>query len=123
MLTGYGVGNALTYTTGKIYLAGPYNGQPLSIVTINPATVGPFDLGTVVIRSAFSVNEHTAQLQIDKSASDPIPHIIGGIPLHLSDVRIYMDRPAVHPQPLELRGLAARLHPGRLGRQLRHHRR
>jgi hypothetical protein len=99
VLTGYGVSSALTYTTGKIYLAGPYHGQPLSIVTINPATVGPFDLGTVVIRSAFSVNEHTAQLQIDKSASDAIPHIIAGIPLHLRDVRIYMDRPQFTHNP------------------------
>jgi hypothetical protein len=90
--TGYGVGSSLTYTSGHIYLAGPYNGQPLSLVVINPATVGPFDLGVVVIRSAFSVNEHTAQLQIDRSASDRIPHILGGIPLHLRDVRIYMDR-------------------------------
>ena len=52
-LTGYGVGAALTYAPGRIYLAGPYNGQPLSLVTINAATVGPFDLGTIVIRSAF----------------------------------------------------------------------
>jgi hypothetical protein len=90
--TGYGVGSSLTYTTGKIYLAGPYNNQPLSVVTINPATVGPFDLGTVVIRSAFAVDPHTAQLRIDRSASDAIPHILQGIPLHLRDVRIYMDR-------------------------------
>ena len=90
--TGYGVGSSLTYTSGHIYLAGPYNGQPLSLVVINPATVGPFDVGVVVIRSAFSVNEHTAQLQIDRSASDRIPHILSGIPLHLRDIRIYMDR-------------------------------
>jgi hypothetical protein len=98
-LTGYGVGAALTYTSGKIYMAGPYHGQPLSIITINPATVGPFDLGVVVIRSAFSVDQHTAQLQIDKSASDAIPHILGGIPLHLRDVRIYMDRPQFTHNP------------------------
>jgi hypothetical protein len=90
--TGYGVGSSLTYTNGKIYLAGPTGGQPLSLVVINPATVGPFDLGTVVIRSAFSVNDHTAQLQIDRSASDAIPHILSGVPLHLRDIRIYMDR-------------------------------
>ena len=90
--TGYGVGPALTYTTGHIYLAGPYNGRPLSLVVINPATVGPFDVGVVVIRQAFSIDEHTAQLQIDRSASDRIPHILSGIPLHLRDIRIYMDR-------------------------------
>ncbi len=91
-LTGYGVGPALTYAAGRIYLAGPYHGAPLSLVTVNSATVGPFDLGTIVIRSAFQVDEHTAQLRIDAGASDPIPHIIDGIPLHLREVRIYMDR-------------------------------
>ncbi len=97
--TGYGVGDALTYAKGRIYLAGPYHGAPLSLVTVNSATVGPFDLGTIVIRSAFQVDQRTAQLQIDSSASDPIPHIIDGIPLHLRDVRIYMDRPQFTHNP------------------------
>jgi hypothetical protein len=97
--TGYGVGPALTYTEGHMYLAGPYHGAPLSLVTINPATVGPFDLGTVVIRSAFDVDPITAQLQIDSRASDRIPHIIDGIPLHLRDVRIYVDRPEFTHNP------------------------
>jgi hypothetical protein len=91
-ISGYGVGHTLTYASGRIYLAGPYHGSPLSLVTINPATVGPFDLGTVVIRSAFDIDPRTAQLQIDSRASDPIPHIIDGIPLHLREVRIHIDR-------------------------------
>lgn len=98
-LTGYGVGSALTYAPGRVYLAGPYNGKPLSLVTINSATVGPFDLGTIVIRSAFAVDERTAQLRIDAGASDAIPHIVDGIPLHLRDVRIYMDRPTFTHNP------------------------
>ncbi len=91
-LTGYGVGPALTYAPGRIYLAGPYHGSPLSLVTVNAATVGPFDLGTIVIRSAFDIDPHTAQMRIDSGASDPIPHIRDGVPLHLRDVRIDMDR-------------------------------
>ena len=90
--SGYGVGPSLTYAAGKIYLAGPYHGRPLSLVTINPAVVGPFDLGTIVVRSAFSVDPHTAQLELEANSSDPIPHIIDGIPLHLRDIRIYLDR-------------------------------
>lgn len=90
--SGYGVGSSLTYAAGRIYLAGPYHGQPLSLVAVNPAVVGPFDLGTIVVRSAFSVDPRTAQLQIDSAASDAIPHIIDGIPIHLRDLRIYMDR-------------------------------
>jgi hypothetical protein len=97
--TGYGVGAALTYAPGRIYLAGPHNGQPLSLVTVNAATVGPFDLGTIVVRSAFSVDPRTAQLAIDSRASDPIPHIIDGVPLHLRDVRVYMDRPQFTRNP------------------------
>jgi hypothetical protein len=98
-LTGYGVGAALTYAAGRIYLAGPYHGQPLSLVTINPATIGPFDLGTIVVRSAFTVDPRSARLGIDSRASDPIPHIIDGIPLHLRDVRVYMDRPEFTRNP------------------------
>ena len=98
-LSGYGVGPALTYAPGRIYLAGPHNGSPLSLVTVNAATVGPFDLGTIVIRSAFDVDTHTAQLQIDSKASDPIPHILQGVPLHLREVRVYMDRPEFTHNP------------------------
>lgn len=97
--SGYGVGPTLTYAPGRVYLAGPYHGQPLSLVTINAATVGPFDLGTIVIRSAFSVDPITAQLAIDSRASDPIPHIIQGIPLHLREIRIFMDRAAFTRNP------------------------
>lgn len=98
-VSGFGVGSALTYTEGKVYLAGPYRGAPLSLVTINPATVGPFDLGTIVIRSAFQVDPRTAQLQIDASASDRIPHIRDGVVLHLRDIRIYIDRPDFSHNP------------------------
>lgn len=92
-VTGYGVGPSLAYSEGKIYLAGPYHGAPLSLVTINPVTIGPFDLGTIVVRSAFDLDPATAQLRIDSTASDPIPHIVDGIVLHVRDIRVYLDRP------------------------------
>ncbi|HXR60312.1 MAG TPA: hypothetical protein VN732_03190, partial [Solirubrobacterales bacterium] len=102
-LSGYGIGSVLSYAPGSIYLAGPYHGQPLSIVTVNAATVGPFDLGTIVIRSAFEVDPETAQLRIDARGSDPIPHILEGIPLHLRDIRVYMDRPEFTRNPTSCR--------------------
>ncbi|HET9591955.1 MAG TPA: hypothetical protein VFP17_03475, partial [Solirubrobacterales bacterium] len=52
---GAGVGQALTYVPGSLYLAGPYQGAKLSAVAITPAKVGPFDLGDVVIRQALKV--------------------------------------------------------------------
>ena len=83
----------LTYVPGKIYLAGPYNGAPLSMVAITSGVVGPFDVGTVVIRQAFRIDPETAEVFIDAGKSDPIPHIIQGIPVHARDIRAYVDRP------------------------------
>jgi hypothetical protein len=92
-LVGAGVGSILTYVPGKLYLAGPYNGAPLSMVAITSGVVGPFDVGTVVIRQAFRIDPETAEVFIDATSSDPIPHIIQGIPVHARDIRAYVDRP------------------------------
>ncbi len=92
-VAGYGLGGVLTYAPGKLYLAGPYHGAPLSIVAVDSALVGPFDLGVVIVRSAIQVDHETARVSIDSAASDPIPHIIGGIPIHLRDIRVYISRP------------------------------
>jgi hypothetical protein len=92
-LVGAGVGNSLTYVPGKLYLAGPYNGSPLSIVSITAAKVGPFDLGTVVVHEALRINPETAEVFVDPTGSDPIPHIVQGIPVHARDIRVYVDRP------------------------------
>lgn len=91
-LVGAGVGNSLTYVPGKVYLAGPYHGAPLSIAAITAAKVGPFDIGTVVVREALRINPETAEVFVDATGSDPIPHIIQGIPVHARDIRVYVDR-------------------------------
>jgi hypothetical protein len=90
---GAGVGGVEAQTPGKIYLAGPYHGSGLSIVSITSAVVGPFDLGTVVIRFALRINPITAQVEVDATGSDPIPHIIDGIIVHVRDIRVYINRP------------------------------
>jgi hypothetical protein len=89
---GAGVGTVQAQVPGKIYLAGPYNGSAVSVVAITSALVGPFDLGTVVVREGFKVNPDTGEVFIDAAGSDPIPHIIDGIPIHVRDLRIYIDR-------------------------------
>lgn len=97
--SGYGVGTVPSYAPGNLYLAGPYHGAQVSVVAIDSAIVGPFDLGTIVIRSAIRIDAATAQARIDSGGSDPIPHIIKGIPVHLRDVRIYIDRPEFTVNP------------------------
>ncbi len=92
-LAGAGVGGALTYVGGQIYLGGPYRGDPLSVISITPAIAGPFDAGTVVVQLALTLNPRTAEVEVDGANSDPIPHILKGIVLKLRDLRVYVDRP------------------------------
>jgi hypothetical protein len=85
---GAGAGPSPYYTGGKVYLAGPYKGAPLSLAIITPATAGPYDLGTVVVRTALYIDPVTAQV---KAVSDPIPHILQGIPLDVRSVSVKID--------------------------------
>jgi hypothetical protein len=92
-LVGGGVGRTLAYAPGALYLAGPHNGSPLSVVAITAAKIGPFDLGTVVVRATPRFDSQNAQVVVDATRSDPIPHILAGIPIHVRDIRVYVDRP------------------------------
>jgi hypothetical protein len=96
-LVGTGVGAVLAYVPGKIYLAGAFGGDPLSIVSVTSAVVGPFDLGTVVIRFGLRIDPYTAQVSVDPSASEPIPTILDGIVTHVRDIRVYIERPGNAP--------------------------
>lgn len=108
---GAGAGPYPYYTQGKIYLAGPYKGAPISGVAITPAVAGPFDLGTVVIRAPGRIDPVTAQLRVE---SDDFPHILEGIPLELRDARLSLDRSqfTLNPSscdPMEISGGATSL--------------
>jgi len=92
-LAGAGVGSALTYVGGQVYLGGPFHGDPLSVISVTPAVAGPFDAGTVVVQLALTLNPKTAEVEVDGANSEPIPHILKGIVLKLRDLRVYVDRP------------------------------
>ena len=92
-LVGAGVGSVLTYAPGRIYLAGPYNGSRSRSRRSPPPRSAPSTSGLVVVRQALRINRETAEVFIDATGSDPIPHIIDGITTHLRDIRAYVDRP------------------------------
>lgn len=72
-----------------VYLAGPYKGAPYSVVASVPAQAGPFDLGTVSVRSGIYVDPETAQVTVK---SDPLPQILQGIPIDYQRARVEIDR-------------------------------
>jgi hypothetical protein len=84
-----GTGPTPLSITGKVFLSGPYHGAPLSLAVVTPATAGPFDLGTVVVRVALQVNPETAQVT---AVSDPIPDVFGGAQLSIRSIAIDLSR-------------------------------
>jgi hypothetical protein len=84
-----GPGYTPFHAVGKMYLAGPIHGDPLSLAAITPALAGPYDYGTVVVRVGLKVDPLTAQVSAD---SEPMPQIIGGIPIRMRSIQVNIDR-------------------------------
>jgi hypothetical protein len=84
-----GPGSHPFHAIGKMYLAGPFKGAPLSLAAVTPALAGPYDYGTQVVRVALHVDPLTAQV---RAVSDTVPSIIGGIPLRLRSIQVNIDR-------------------------------
>jgi hypothetical protein len=83
-----------------VYLAGPYKGAPYSLVVKVPAQAGPFDLGTVAVRTALQINPQTTQVTAE---SDPLPQILEGVPIAYRNIEVKVNRPefALNPTSCE----------------------
>jgi len=93
---GAGAGKPFYVNTGKVYLAGPYKGAPVSLAVVVPAVAGPFDLGNVVVRNPAFVNPKTAQITV---TSDPLPTALHDLPIDVRSIRVTVDRPGFMQAP------------------------
>jgi hypothetical protein len=84
-----GTGGAPLQLPGRLYLTGAYGGGAFGISIVVPAIAGPFDLGTVVVRGAIHVDPVDAHITV---VSDPLPPIVGGVPLHMRAIDVRIDR-------------------------------
>jgi hypothetical protein len=84
-----GTGDSPLKIDGTAYLAGPYEGAPLSVVVITPAIAGPFDLGNVVVRVPLFVDPETAQVH---TRTDALPDVYGGTKLDIRSVFLNLNR-------------------------------
>jgi hypothetical protein len=100
---GAGPGPEPVFVDGTVYLTGPYEGAPFGLSIVVPATVGPFDLGTIVVGAKIDVNPATAALTI---ASGPLPQSLDGIPLQIKTVNLDIDREGFMLNPTDCRPLA-----------------
>jgi hypothetical protein len=75
---------------GTVYLTGPYDGAPFGMSIVVPAIAGPFSLGTVVVRAGLAIDRNDAHVTV---ISDPLPQVVGGIPLRYKSIAITINRP------------------------------
>ncbi len=83
-----GTGGSPLQIDGTAYLAGPYQGAPLSLVVVTPALAGPFDLGAVVVRVALFLDPETAQIH----PVAEIPDVFGGAKLDVRSIFVNVNR-------------------------------
>ncbi|HEY4094706.1 MAG TPA: hypothetical protein VGM33_04305 [Baekduia sp.] len=92
---------------GTVSLAGPYEGAPFSLSIAVPAKAGPIDLGLVVVRAPLKVDGTHAQAS---AISDPLPTIVGGVPLKLRSVTVTLDRPGFTFNPTDCNAAQVGVH-------------
>jgi hypothetical protein len=110
---------------GKVFLTGPYDGAPFGLSSVTRAEdVGPFSLGTIVVRSSIAVNRFTAAATIDTdaaqffpkagkpSASDAsrsfpgLPEMLEGVPAQLKRLEVTINREGFEFNPTNCEPMA-----------------
>jgi hypothetical protein len=81
-----------------IYLAGPYQGAPFSIVSEVPAQAGPFDLGVLAVRSGLDVEPETGRGVVK---ADPLPQFFEGVGISYRHLQAVTDRPNFSLNPTD----------------------
>ena len=102
-VAGAGVGSELTYVRGSLYLAGPFGGDPLSVVAVTPAVAGPFDAGTVVVREALTLNPVSGEVRSRQRPLRTDPPHPQGHPAEPPRPARRRRPPALHPERHQLR--------------------
>lgn len=87
----------------EIFLAGPYQGAPFSIVSEVPAQAGPFDLGTLAVRSGLDVEPETGRAVVK---ADPLPQFFEGVGIAYRNLHAVVDRPEFNLNPTDCSEMA-----------------
>ncbi len=79
-----------------VYLTTGYDGAPYGLLVSIQAHAGPFELGTVNVRSRIEVNRETAAVTVTTDPGprdEAIPAILKGVPVQLKQLHVAVDRP------------------------------
>jgi hypothetical protein len=81
---------------GAVFFTGPYKRAPFGLVLAFPAKIGPFDLGTLVVRGALRVDTQTGQVT---AKMDSLPTVFEGMAIRFQTIALDLDRPGFLHNP------------------------
>jgi hypothetical protein len=91
-----GPGSEPAQVQGGIYLTGPYRRAPFGLALLFKATIGPFDLGSIVVRGALKVDPLSGRVTV---VTDSLPQLVEGIPVRFATIGLDLDRPGFIHNP------------------------
>jgi hypothetical protein len=90
-----GSGPSPARVPGAVYLTEPYKNAPFGLAIVFTAGIGPFNVGTLVVRATLRIDPQTGQITIEH----PVPSVFEGIPLRFRTIGIDLDRPGFIVNP------------------------
>jgi hypothetical protein len=81
---------------GDVYLTEPYRRAPFGVAFVLDGAIGPFDLGTLVVRGALRIDPLSGQVRIEM---DALPTIFEGVPIRFQAIGLDLDRPGFMHNP------------------------
>jgi len=82
--------------SGDAFLTGPYRGNPFGVALTFDAKVGPFNLGSFVVRAGMEMDPLSGQVSVQ---TDSMPQSFQGIPVRIQTLGLEIDRPGFMRAP------------------------
>ena len=95
-VAGLGPGPEAARIDGSVYLTGPYRRSPFGLALAFKARLGPYDLGTLVVRGGLDADPESGQITVQM---DSLPQSFEGMPIRFQTLGIDIDRPGFMRNP------------------------
>jgi hypothetical protein len=96
VIANVGSGASTAALRGGLYLTGPYRRAPFGVLIKIPASIGPFDLGSISLRGAAELDSQSGRLTV---STDRLPASIEGVGVRFQAIELDMDRPGFVRNP------------------------
>ncbi len=91
-----GSGSQTAEVAGDAHLTGPYHGDPFGLAMIFHLNIGPFHLGTFVVRAAMKLDPQTGQVS---TQTETLPQTFEGVPIRFQRISLDINRPGFLTAP------------------------